>query len=617
MSDLTNDLHSTKPTPKGLVDHQRLEKEAGSKSGVESLLNSQQGYIVGRMGDELMRFNTDTHLLTISPSGGGKGTGLIIPNLIDHPGSAFVIDIRGETVAKTATARMLQGQHIVVLDPYNITDGKWGRDRYNPFDAIIENLNKDSSDDLIQRLTKALMYDPSGRQSNEPIWDNATQSLLSGIITLIVRYWRPKRKHLIEILDVLNYTPEEREIFTDKLKALIQANPKAQEDRQLKGLLSLMTDAKSNTKITDNALIQAQTLLSWAGNRAFSKVLKNSTFSFGDLAGGNMTVYMVIPEEFMGNCATWVRMILESATFSIPDVFNSMGINTSELRQQDRVLFLLDELSAFGDLDIISSGMATVRGRGINLWLFIQNIAQLEAVYGKEKTRVIMGNTSSLQVFGSTEIEELEYFSKVIGEEFHDVQSFTRGITITEGNSETIGSSETVSNSESVSNTNNSSDSTSQAKTINWSKAYTKSKNTAKSNSTSKSRSSGSSYSRTRGNTNNYDRSSLLGSGYQGYNRNRSRTRQNSTNSGKTWQRGKTKTTGTSDTKSKGGGETTTSGHTIGHSSGTTHQKGNSNSSSQSHTINHSEANNRSVTVKQQRMKIETSRMIRDKISVI
>ncbi|MCB0539858.1 MAG: type IV secretory system conjugative DNA transfer family protein, partial [Bacteroidetes bacterium] len=457
-------FNAPKPTTQGLVDHQNNLEFSDDKSGLQTLLSNDEGYIIGRIGDEPLLYKTDTHLLTIAPTGGGKGTGLIIPNLLSHSGSVLVIDIRGETVKKTATARRLQGHQVIVLDPYELTHGQFGIDSYNPFDRISQDTESRLSDDRILRLTQALMFDPSGRMSNEPIWDNATKNLLSGLITLCVRYWENHRHNLVEILDVLNYTQSEMEDFVAELKTLIETDPKARKDRQLKGLLKTLTESKATTKITDNALTQAQTLLTWVGNRSFEGIIEDSTFSFDSLQNGKTTVYLVVPEEFIENCAVWVRLMLESAVFSLEDVSSSKGVSTSQLSQGERVLFLLDELPAFGQLDIISSGMATLRGRGLNLWLFIQNLAQLESTYGKEKMRTIIGNASALQVFASKELEELEYFSRLIGEEFYDVQSVSITETVTEGTSTTTGTSHTVSNSESISHTTGTSDSTTESK---------------------------------------------------------------------------------------------------------------------------------------------------------
>src|SRR5690606_36596873 len=123
--------------------------------------------------------------------------------------------------------------------------------------------------------------------------------------------------------------------------------------------------------------------------------LRYSTFSFEDMQKESMTVYLVVPEEFIDNCAAWTRLIIENAVFSLSDIYSSKQMSTRHLPQRDRVMFLIDELPAFGQLDIISKGMATLRGRGINLWLFIQNMGQLQDIYGEKKARTIIGNAAA------------------------------------------------------------------------------------------------------------------------------------------------------------------------------------------------------------------------------
>lgn len=613
---------SPNPNPKGLVNHERLELDPNVTSGIETLLYSNEGYIVGRLENELLRFKTDAHLLTISPTGGGKGTGLIIPNLLDHTGSAFVVDIRGETVAKTATARRLQGQTVIVLDPFDITEGKYGRDSYNPFDRIPKDREDRAADDQILRLVNALMFDPSGRMSNEPIWDNATRNLLSGLITLCVRYWRAYRHNLVEIFDVLSYTPNEMERFIIELMGIIENDPEGQKDRQLKSLLKILTESKATTKITDNALVQAQTLLTWVGNKSFEGIIEDSTFSFEDMQNGKMTVYLVVPEEYIDNCAIWVRLMLESAVFSLKDVFSTKGISTSELPQEDRVLFMLDELPAFGQLDIVSSGMATLRGRGVNLWLFIQNLAQLEDTYGKEKMRTIIGNAASVQVFSSNELEELEYFVRLIGEEFFDVQNVTISETETTGTSTAIGESHTINNSESISKTKGTSQSYSKGTNMNWSRAFGKNKSRGRTDTEGSSMNTNKTKGWNKG-TNKGEgvthQRNLLASSKVSDNENKGKSKgeSGSTSSGSGTNTSVAINTneGTTVTNTTGGG--TNENNTFGSNESTTEQtqKGYNDTTSQTETTTHSIAIGRSVSVKQERMKIETVRSLRAKLS--
>lgn len=62
----------------------------------------------------------DRHLWNSAQNRSGKGTGLIIPNLCLWPGSAVIIDPKGENAAITARNRaLLDGHQAIALDPFN------------------------------------------------------------------------------------------------------------------------------------------------------------------------------------------------------------------------------------------------------------------------------------------------------------------------------------------------------------------------------------------------------------------------------------------------------------------------------------------------------------------
>src|SRR6185437_549950 len=56
--------------------------------GSPRLLISECGVIIGRSGDDLLRLDGEGHILTVAPTRSGKGVSCVIPNLLDHPGSA-------------------------------------------------------------------------------------------------------------------------------------------------------------------------------------------------------------------------------------------------------------------------------------------------------------------------------------------------------------------------------------------------------------------------------------------------------------------------------------------------------------------------------------------------
>ena len=67
------------------------------------------------------RFRFLGHVVTVAPTGSGKGIGAVIPNLLDYPGSALVLDVKGENAAVTARARRELGHKVFVVDPFGVT----------------------------------------------------------------------------------------------------------------------------------------------------------------------------------------------------------------------------------------------------------------------------------------------------------------------------------------------------------------------------------------------------------------------------------------------------------------------------------------------------------------
>ena len=73
----------------------------------------------GQRGQELT-YSGERHLLLFGPNGSGKGTRLLIPNLLRLRGkSLVVIDPKGELAAVTADYRS-QVSDVVILNPFGL-----------------------------------------------------------------------------------------------------------------------------------------------------------------------------------------------------------------------------------------------------------------------------------------------------------------------------------------------------------------------------------------------------------------------------------------------------------------------------------------------------------------
>src|SRR5208283_936092 len=89
-------------------------------------------------------YEDDRHVCLVSGSRGGKGVGVIVPNLCFWPGSSIIVDPKGENATVTARRRgsgseyaHALGQKVCVLDPFGEVQLPAPlKARYNPLDAI-------------------------------------------------------------------------------------------------------------------------------------------------------------------------------------------------------------------------------------------------------------------------------------------------------------------------------------------------------------------------------------------------------------------------------------------------------------------------------------------------
>lgn len=71
--------------------------------------------------DDPIRLHREGHLLTVAPTGAGKGLGCIVPARPHDDGTAIVVVPNGGTAAITAGRWRAMGQEVVILDPMGIS----------------------------------------------------------------------------------------------------------------------------------------------------------------------------------------------------------------------------------------------------------------------------------------------------------------------------------------------------------------------------------------------------------------------------------------------------------------------------------------------------------------
>jgi type IV secretion system protein VirD4 len=386
--------------------------------------SDRQGLLLGRRDGRLIGWGDDRHVMTIAGSRAGKGVSLIVPNLIFYPGSALVIDPKGENARITAGRRGAGtvaggpglGQDVHVLDPFEITG--LGSACFNP-------LNELSLDDANVAEDAALFADAliTVPDRGEKHWAESAQGLLRALILVALADPDPARRTLVTVRRLLMLTDdsilnkqfsrprsldeaEGRDVGKvtgqEALLAILaeQIGPHEEICLGVAGHLENMGDRELG-----GVLSTAKTQTQWLDDTRMRNVLSRSDFDLADLKLKPTTIYLCLEAMRMGTHARWLRLMILLA-LSV--------MERTKVKPRAPVLFVLDEFPVLGHIQAIETAAGLMAGFGVKLWVILQNIGQLKRHY-KDTWQTFMANSGVLMAYGIIDQETLEALSKRLG----------------------------------------------------------------------------------------------------------------------------------------------------------------------------------------------------------
>ncbi len=359
---------------------------ANKKELKQNGFHNGQGLIVGHINEERLYAPTDDHALITAPTKSGKTTCFVITNLLKlGDTSAVVTDPNGECWAVTKRERNKHGQ-VHLWAPFSaITD------KYNPLDYV--RVCTPNERDDVELLTSLIV--PDSASSDDGFWNAQAREVIMGVI-LYVLYTRVEQKRtLAEVRHLLTLSEE---AFDEVLIAMVYyghplitraAHNLQNQDSKLRS--NVMATVNTKTRIWDSAILNAAT--------------SKSDFNFSELREATGTVYLVVPPEHLANYYPALALISGVALAEI---------NRARATEPKRVTFMLDEFANLGRLKPFESAISIARKAGIQLCLFIQDLAQAKRVYGTG-WESFEANCNTKIVFGINQIEEAKKLSDTLG----------------------------------------------------------------------------------------------------------------------------------------------------------------------------------------------------------
>ncbi len=355
-------------------------------------LHSKEGLILGWHGSTLLRNDDPRHPLVVGPTRSGKGRGFVIPNLLAWQGSAIVLDIKHENFRETAGARRAAGDEVFMVAP-----GSARSHCYNPLDFVRRGPEK-----ITDLINVALFLIPDPRHG-EPIWSQKARDLFVGILGYVLES-KEVPEDARTIRTALRLLSTGRDIGA-VLKAIVQAESEGLSSFVV-GRFNQIVAEPPDTR--GSVLANLTTALAPWDNPLIAGVTSRSDFDIRLLRRKRMTIYIGPPPSDLESYRSLIRLLVQQ-------VHDALMRELPGPEDRYDVLVMLDEFRQLQRMDAIVEKIPISAGYGFRMALIIQNLSQLDEIYGKATREGIVANCA-LKLFVSVDdLATANYVSDQLG----------------------------------------------------------------------------------------------------------------------------------------------------------------------------------------------------------
>lgn len=342
------------------------------------------------------------HAMCFATTGSGKNTNLITPALLGYSGSILCLDPKGENAWVTAERRRRMGWKVVILDPFDQVNRRYGSmvgvretvGRFNPLAHI-----SPRSDEFAAEIATVVEGITTVPAHGDPHWVESGREMLAGLIAAVVER-TPGVGSLASVRELLTLSTEELGML---ITLIVDRAPQSMAARKLRRFSSASREVSSiqSSMLTQTAILDTTRLLT-------SMETDRNALDLRELATGRVALYVVLPPDKLETYGRWMRMIVQLAINAIGSV---------NAPPQPPVLFILDELGTINPgagLPAIARAVGLMGGLGIRIWGFFQDLSQIQTDYPRN-WQTMIANSEIVQVMRANDDDTASYFSRHIG----------------------------------------------------------------------------------------------------------------------------------------------------------------------------------------------------------
>ena len=369
-----------------------------------------KGVVLGKLDGRLLTHHGAEAVLVSGATRSGKGRGTVVPTLLSHPESAFILDTKEELFFGTENEEYkFEGtsgwrstfSHCIYFNPLDRRSA-----RFNPLFEVRK--GEDEVGDA--QAIAAILTDPAGVRDEPDIWDRATREFYTGLI-LHQLYAAPNsektlagiRRQLVRPMEQLSWEMQNSLHLGDRPHPIVQRAAQA-----------LLERAKGNDRYLSSVLATADSHLSLFDNPVVEWTTETSQWSMGDVMCSDhpVSVYLSMPASDEETLIVLLRVMMKQF----------LTVNMRHLSRDNRgrkkkhtCLIVADEFPALKKMKSYELLMKRFAQYGIKSFKTVQSFNDIDAAYTRYNT--IRENCHVTVTFASADPTTQKQMSGMLGKD--------------------------------------------------------------------------------------------------------------------------------------------------------------------------------------------------------
>lgn len=357
--------------------------------------------------------------IIIGPSGAGKTTGYVIPNIARQYGSMIVTDTKGNLAGKLGPSLKAAGYEVYTLDFVNQENSCV----YNPLDYIgRDTWGRDFNQQELVSLANLLI--PT-RNNRDPYWEDNGRIVILSLMAFVMEALPREEQHLGSVLELFRVigTPKSEEIFAQ----WEMEYPDSFAVKKYKMYKNITRVEKTWECIRQCA---ATALEPFDYKEARNIFCRSTQFRIEELGRRRMVLFVNVSDTDR----TFDRIINTFYTQALNTLCREADKN-ADSRLKVPVRIIMDDFAANVCIPHFDKTISIIRSRDISVSIILQSLTQLEAMYTYAEAATIINNCDHMLYLGGQDLKTVEYIGtranktpeSILAMQLDKAYLFTRG----------------------------------------------------------------------------------------------------------------------------------------------------------------------------------------------